>query len=127
MAASYSTTPKEFDCVDNFRGRLLSAIAGAKPSGLGTKLTRQGFKLPPSLKGGNSNYELAGIILDSVSSHIRQSPADFNTFKNILLKSGYSGCEKLAIEMSNYSKRPNMLSCHAWLLLAYLYSGKSAS
>ena len=109
MAARYSNTPKEFDCVDNFRSRLISAIAGAKPSGLGTKLTRQGFKIPPSLKG--SNYELANIIMDSVSNHIRQSPADLDTFKNIL-QSGSSDCEKLAIEMSNYSKRSTYLSCH---------------
>ena len=105
MEAYYS---KEIDCLQHcVDDGLLTAIAGAQPSGIGKKLTQNGFKMTRSLEDEKlDNNDLAKIIVDSVLMHIKTSPMDIKKFINILKTSGYSRCEKFAAQMSNSSKIP---------------------
>ena len=106
MAARYSDTLREIKCVQDCIDRgLLAAIEGAQPSGIGKKLTQKGFEMIQSLEDETlSKYDLAMMIVNSVLKHIKKCPVDITVFKNVLLKSGYSRCEKFAAEISEYSK-----------------------
>ena len=102
----YSDTLREIKCVQDCIDRgLLAAIEGAQPSGIGKKLTQNGFEIIQSLEDEKlSNDELAMIIVNSVLRQIEKRPEDINIFLSVLLNSGYSRCKTAATQMSEYSK-----------------------
>ena len=73
----YSDTLREIKCVQDCIDRgLLAAIEGAQPSGIGKKLTQNGFEIIQSLEDEKlSNDELAMIIVNSVLRQIEKRPS----------------------------------------------------